>query len=113
MSMLKILFYINKLTQLFVADSVWLIFTAVPDAGCALTSSTQDVANPDDPASGAKPTGEKGVPDPYYPIYLPIDQAFKAKYVFHHKRGKTSQERVYLFLEHPGGWLCFIYHFGV
>ncbi|XP_074039471.1 potassium voltage-gated channel subfamily KQT member 1 isoform X2 [Leptinotarsa decemlineata] len=55
----------------------------------------------------------RGVPDPYYPIYLPIDQAFKAKYVFHHKRGKTCQERTYVFLEHPGGWLCFIYHFSV
>ncbi|XP_043268980.1 potassium voltage-gated channel subfamily KQT member 1-like isoform X4 [Venturia canescens] len=51
-----------------------------------------------------------GVPDPYYPIYLPIDQAFKAKYVFHHKKGKTFQERLYVFLEHPGGWLCFVYH---
>ncbi|KAK7791729.1 hypothetical protein R5R35_009377 [Gryllus longicercus] len=54
-----------------------------------------------------------GVPDPYYPIFLPIDQAFKAKYVFHHKKGKTFQERVYVFLEHPGGWLCFVYHFTV
>lgn len=54
-----------------------------------------------------------GVPDPYYPIALPIDQAFKAKYVFHHRRGKTVQERFYVFLEHPVGWLCFIYHFSV
>ena len=53
---------------------------------------------------------QAGVPDPYYPIYLPIDQAFKAKYVFHHKKGKTFQERLYVFLEHPGGWLCFVYH---
>lgn len=56
---------------------------------------------------------QAGVPDPYYPIYLPIDQAFKAKYVFHHKKGKTFQERLYVFLEHPGGWLCFVYHFTV
>ncbi|XP_014476891.1 PREDICTED: potassium voltage-gated channel subfamily KQT member 1 isoform X2 [Dinoponera quadriceps] len=56
---------------------------------------------------------QAGVPDPYYPIYLPIDQAFKAKYVFHHKKGKTFQERLYVFLEHPGGWLCFVYHFAV
>lgn len=56
---------------------------------------------------------QTSMPDPYYPIYLPIDQAFKAKYVFHHKRGKTFQERLYVFLEHPGGWLCFIYHFAV
>ncbi|XP_076378333.1 potassium voltage-gated channel subfamily KQT member 1 isoform X4 [Megalopta genalis] len=56
---------------------------------------------------------QAGVPDPYYPIYLPIDQAFKAKYLFHHKKGKTFQERLYVFLEHPGGWICFVYHFTV
>ncbi|KAG8226102.1 hypothetical protein J437_LFUL006731 [Ladona fulva] len=64
----------------------------------------------------AKKGGGPGVPDPYYPIYLPMDQAFKAKYVFHHKRAgrtRTMQERTYVFLEHPGGWLCFIYHFTV
>ncbi|CAO1398778.1 unnamed protein product [Diamesa serratosioi] len=61
----------------------------------------------------AVPATTPGVPDPYYPIALPIDQAFKAKYVFHHRRGKTFQERLYVFLEHPCGWLCFIYHFTV
>lgn len=60
-----------------------------------------------------KPAAPPGVPDPYYPIYLPIDQAFKAKYVFHQRKGKTFQERVYVFLEHPCGWICFIYHFAV
>lgn len=68
----------------------------------------EDVAPVDDP-----PEAPRGVPDPYYPIYLPIDQAFKAKYVFHHKKGRTCQERTYVFLEHPGGWLCFVYHFTV
>lgn len=62
------------------------------------------------PSKDAKPLG---VPDPYYPIYLPIDQAFKAKYVFHSRRGRSFQERVYVFLEHPCGWICFIYHFTV
>lgn len=55
----------------------------------------------------------QGIADPYYPIALPIDQAFKAKYIFHHRRGKTFQERLYVFLEHPVGWICFIYHFTV
>uniref|UniRef100_A0A8D8QJW1 Potassium voltage-gated channel subfamily KQT member 1 n=2 Tax=Cacopsylla melanoneura TaxID=428564 RepID=A0A8D8QJW1_9HEMI len=64
----------------------------------------------DPPSKDAKPLG---VPDPYYPIYLPIDQAFKAKYVFHSRRGRSFQERVYVFLEHPCGWICFIYHFAV
>lgn len=67
-------------------------------------------SGPGDAEDGVPP---RGVPDPYYPIYLPIDQAFKAKYVFHHKKGKTVQERTYVFLEHPTGWICFIYHFTV
>jgi hypothetical protein len=61
----------------------------------------------------ATSTAVVGIPDPYYPIALPIDQAFKAKYVFHHRRGKTFQERLYVFLEHPVGWICFVYHFTV
>lgn len=80
--------------------------------------SKDDIINND--VTGAEEEEEEppspdqaGVPDPYYPIYLPIDQAFKAKYVFHHKKGKTFQERLYVFLEHPGGWLCFVYHFAV
>ncbi|KAI5714681.1 hypothetical protein M8J77_003602 [Diaphorina citri] len=77
------------------------------------TGSDYDRLNPSGADSAQKDPKPLGVPDPYYPIYLPIDQAFKAKYVFHHRRGKTFQERVYVFLEHPCGWLCFIYHFAV
>ena len=53
------------------------------------------------------------------PIFLPIDKSFEAKYVFdrlHSKskrRGKTWKEAVFLFLEHPCGWLCFFYNFCV
>ncbi|XP_048262884.1 potassium voltage-gated channel subfamily KQT member 1 isoform X4 [Bombus terrestris] len=77
--------------------------------------SKDDIINSDMNATEVEPPSlnQAGVPDPYYPIYLPIDQAFKAKYVFHHKKGKTFQERLYVFLEHPGGWICFIYHFTV
>ncbi|KAK5643596.1 hypothetical protein RI129_007441 [Pyrocoelia pectoralis] len=74
--------------------------------------AAEDVVDEED-VEDATADGPPGVPDPYYPIYLPIDQAFKTKYVFHHKKGKTCQERTYVFLEHPGGWLCFIYHFTV
>lgn len=74
--------------------------------------AAKDVVDEED-AGDVAGDAPRGVPDPYYPIYLPIDQAFKAKYVFHHKKGKTCQERTYVFLEHPGGWLCFIYHFTV
>lgn len=73
----------------------------------------EDENDPDDDDTNEPVVVGTGVPDPYYPIALPIDQAFKAKYVFHHRRGKTFQERLYVFLEHPGGWLCFIYHFTV
>ncbi|XP_076249487.1 potassium voltage-gated channel subfamily KQT member 1-like [Calliopsis andreniformis] len=77
--------------------------------------SKDDIIDNDVNAAEVEPPSlnQTGVPDPYYPIYLPIDQAFKAKYVFHHKKGKTFQERLYVFLEHPGGWICFIYHFTV
>ena len=80
--------------------------------------STDDVIAPDAESCElveAPPLDPKnvGIPNPYYPIALPIDQAFKAKYVFHHRRGKTFQERMYIFLEHPCGWLCFVYHFSV
>lgn len=81
---------------------------------CRRKKSKEDIIEND--VAGAEeepPSPDQAVPDPYYPIFLPIDQAFKAKYVFHHKRGKTFQERLYVFLEHPGGWLCFIYHFTV
>ncbi|KAG5876220.1 hypothetical protein JTB14_013973 [Gonioctena quinquepunctata] len=78
----------------------------------AAQEANEDIDEVDDIVDPAL-EAPRGVPDPYYPIYLPIDQAFKAKYVFHHKRGKTCQERTYVFLEHPGGWLCFIYHFSV
>lgn len=79
--------------------------TAVPSADDVVDEEVGDEPTEDE--------GPRGVPDPYYPIYLPIDQAFKAKYVFHHKKGKTFQERLYVFLEHPGGWICFVYHFTV
>lgn len=67
----------------------------------------------DEDAGGGGGAVPPGVPDPYYPIALPIDQQFKTKYMFHHRRGKTFQERLYVFLEHPGGWICFVYHFTV
>ncbi|KAL1450053.1 hypothetical protein WDU94_002511 [Cyamophila willieti] len=79
-------------------------------------SSENDEDDPLDTTASAPPNKDAkplGVPDPYYPIYLPIDQAFKAKYVFHSRRGRSFQERVYVFLEHPCGWICFIYHFAV
>ncbi|XP_037906052.1 potassium voltage-gated channel subfamily KQT member 1-like isoform X2 [Hermetia illucens] len=80
-----------------------------------VSRETEDdmVTDDADATMNSDPTQPPGIPDPYYPIALPIDQAFKAKYVFHHRRGKTFQERLYVFLEHPGGWLCFVYHFTV
>lgn len=56
-------------------------------------------------------TASTSYPENFYPIFLPMDQAFKAKYVFTNKKGKTMKEKTYLFLEHPCGWSCFFYHF--
>lgn len=90
-----------------------------------LTSSTQfpfaddvdgdadELMVSEDGPSDTNPQKPPGIPDPYYPIALPIDQQFKAKYAFHHRRGKTFQERLYVFLEHPVGWYCFTYHVSV
>ncbi|XP_063862277.1 potassium voltage-gated channel subfamily KQT member 1-like isoform X3 [Scylla paramamosain] len=58
-------------------------------------------------------TTSSSYPENFYPIFLPMDQAFKAKYVFTNKKGKTLKEKTYLFLEHPCGWGCFFYHFFV
>ncbi|XP_042217646.1 potassium voltage-gated channel subfamily KQT member 1-like isoform X8 [Homarus americanus] len=58
-------------------------------------------------------TTSASYPENFYPIFLPMDQAFKAKYVFTNKKGKTMKEKTYLFLEHPCGWCCFFYHFVV
>ncbi len=56
--------------------------------------------------------------DNFYPIFLPIDRNYETKYLFHYRyhlkrRGKSMQERIYVFLEHPVGWGCFIYHMSV
>ena len=54
-----------------------------------------------------------------YPLYLPMDRDFEAKYMDrylnkHSKQGKkTKQEKVYMFLEHPNGWCGFLYHMSV
>ena len=56
-------------------------------------------------------TTSSSYPENFYPIFLPMDQAFKAKYIFSNKKGKTMKEKTYLFLEHPCGWCCFFYHF--
>ena len=58
-------------------------------------------------------TASNSCPENFYPIFLPMDQEYKAKYVMSNKKGKTLQEKVFLFLEHPCGWICFSYHFAV
>lgn len=90
---------------------MFYLHCAASRTGIAVSEANDEGDNDADEQTDAVVSA--GVPDPYYPIALPIDQAFKAKYVFHHRRGKTFQERLYVFLEHPGGWLCFIYHFTV
>lgn len=77
------------------------------------STSEQEDAEEEEVEEKQVSSGSAAARDPFYPIYLPIDQSFKAKYVFHQRRSKTFQERLYVFLEHPGGWLCFVYHFSV
>ena len=61
-------------------------------------------------------------------VMMPIDKEYETKYLLMNKMNgingvnsyippgmrvkteKTFQEKVYLFLEHPCGWLCFFYH---
>ena len=61
-------------------------------------------------------------------VMMPIDKEYETKYLLMNKMNgingvnsfippgmrvkpeKTIQEHVYLFLEHPCGWLCFFYH---
>ena len=55
----------------------------------------------------------------FNPIFLPIDRNYETKYLMHKyrlgrgKRGRTFQENTYLFLEHPCGWIGFMYHMSV
>ena len=50
------------------------------------------------------------------PLCLPMDRAFESKYLYRYLakniagRRVTPQEKVYMFLEHPSGWMGFLYH---
>ena len=53
-----------------------------------------------------------------YPIFIPVDQVPEQVSTMGYQRNKsrklkTKQERVYIFLEHPGGWMGFAYHMSV
>ena len=94
----------NPLRRLASKSSIKMLFA----------SSSEQVENKETTGPASLPG--PGVTAPYYPIFLPIDQDFKAKYIWHHrmaKRGKSMKEKTYAFLEHPGGWLCFAYHISV
>lgn len=73
----------------------------------------EDVDGKESPPITVNVSSNASYPENFYPIFLPMDQAFKAKYVFSNKKGKTCKEKIYLFLEHPCGWCCFFYHFVV
>ena len=50
------------------------------------------------------------------PLCLPVDRTFESKYLYAYLaknivgRKPTKQEKIYMFLEHPSGWLGFTYH---
>lgn len=71
----------------------------------------EEESGKDSPPITVNVSSSTSYPENFYPIFLPMDQAFKAKYVFTNKKGKTLKEKTYLFLEHPCGWYCFFYHF--
>ena len=55
----------------------------------------------------------------FHPIFLPIDRNYESKYLMQKyrlgrgRRGRTFKEKTYLFLEHPCGWIGFLYHMSV
>lgn len=102
------------------ADEEDCPFVSSPEvAEAAPATPVVSGGGPDDPAGvAAEDKGDDGKMDPaslLYPIFLPIDRNYESKYLAHYrslraKKGKGWKERCYLFLEHPVGWTCLIYH---
>ncbi len=73
------------------------------------------------PTSSGTASAKEGLPQRNesaitIPLYLPMDKrSFELKYSTYSqkKSGKSARENIYLFLEHPSGWIGFTYHFTV
>ena len=101
-----------------------------------LESGERTTSLPLTPSDGIFPPTPSTAPPLYSSVFanvgkcvmMPIDKQYETKYLLMNKMNgingvnsyippgmrvkteKTVQERVYLFLEHPSGWLCFFYH---
>lgn len=80
------------------------------------TSSSESITSEEEPA---KHNDYKVSLEPNVllePLYLPVDQTFESKYLYAYLakniagRKPTKQEKIYMFLEHPSGWVGFSYH---
>ena len=73
--------------------------------GIEVEKSSEDVTleHVDGDGAGGGGDVDGGVGSPYYPVFLPMDQDFKAKYMWHHrnlaKRGKSIQELNFMNLQ--------------
>lgn len=73
--------------------------------GIEVKKSSEDVTleHVDGDGAGGGGDVDGGVGSPYYPVFLPMDQDFKAKYMWHHrnlaKRGKSIQELNFMNLQ--------------
>ena len=73
------------------------------------------------PTNGSTQAASNGASkSSFLPVFLPIDRKYETKYMMHKyrlgvggRRGRTFQEKTYLFLEHPCGWIGFSYHMSV
>ena len=101
-----------------------------------LECGTKATSLPLTPSDGLPPATPSTAPPMYSSVFanvgkcvmMPIDKEYETKYLLMNKMNgingvnsyippgmkvkteKTFQEQVYLFLEHPSGWLCFFYH---
>ncbi|XP_020282867.1 potassium voltage-gated channel subfamily KQT member 1 isoform X3 [Pseudomyrmex gracilis] len=73
--------------------------TMMTDEDMVTCDEEEDLASPN----------TSGLTEPSF-VCLPRDQNFLAKYTLPPQRCRTWQERIYVFLEHPGTTLCIIYH---
>ena len=91
LSLLEIQFHLNQ--------------TSMRLKGIEVEKNSEDVTLEPVEGDGAGGGGnvDGGVGSPYYPVYLPMDQDFKAKYMWHHrnlaKRGKSIQELNFMILQ--------------
>ena len=84
------------------------------------TSSSESITSEEEPAKENDDSDDYKVSlEPNVllePLYLPVYPTFESKYLYAYLakniagRKPTKQEKIYMFLEHPSGWVGFSYH---